>query len=184
MKTVQKFGVTVDIDASILNSNDPNMKPHPKHVCPVCDRALDRREHLHRHMSTHTGLRPHVCYFANCEAGKEKDGTSGRNDNARDHVWTHLKHGLNLSPEMPLLWDRVFKAKKGRNFPVSPQELRRVVLARDGAEVAVKTFAFLNMKAGKEFSTHIDFGRVETPLSRCAGKSICRMCKEKKNKRG
>ncbi|XP_076060153.1 uncharacterized protein LOC143036544 isoform X12 [Oratosquilla oratoria] len=30
-------------------------------VCPVCGRASSRRDHLKRHMLTHTGLKPHQC---------------------------------------------------------------------------------------------------------------------------
>lgn len=161
--------------------------PKSKHVCKICNRKLYRPEHLNRHMDKHTGNRPIKCYLEGCQAGQKKDGTSGRFDNGMDHLFTHLKHDLILSgavealrgPIVTFLHDPENKNKKPRNSAISPKEMRRLVLERDGqqARKAEKVFESLNRKAGKWMSIHIDFDSEDTPVFECAGIKSCEICK-------
>ncbi|KAF2216449.1 hypothetical protein CERZMDRAFT_109339 [Cercospora zeae-maydis SCOH1-5] len=51
----------------------------------ICNAGFHRAEHLKRHMTSHSNVRPFPCPLPNCK------GRIGRSDNALDHFMTHLR---------------------------------------------------------------------------------------------
>ncbi|ORX69111.1 hypothetical protein DL89DRAFT_224073, partial [Linderina pennispora] len=52
-----------------------------KYMCPLCEKKFTRPSSLACHKYTHTGERPHMCYFPNC----------GKRFSVRSNLKRHLK---------------------------------------------------------------------------------------------
>lgn len=162
---------------------DPNAKRFP---CSIggCNAKFRRSEHQKRHTISHNEIRNFPCLVEGCEAGKAKNGSVNRNDNACDHAYTHIKAWLGAKNIACEIWGvPAEKKSKARNPPVAPPKMRRIMLSRyaDQPEKAQKAFNTFNKKASAEFDIHIDFRTESCPISRCYSKRsgrTCRVCRE------
>ncbi|KAI9225414.1 MAG: hypothetical protein DHS80DRAFT_1618, partial [Piptocephalis tieghemiana] len=54
-----------------------------RHQCPQCSRTFSRREHVRRHLRTHTDERPYPCRWPGCQL------RFARPDNRNAHHQAH-----------------------------------------------------------------------------------------------
>lgn len=72
-----------------------SVDPNRKYICPEdgCRRWFKRREHMKRHIKTHTGERPHMCPRNGCQK------TFSRMDNLNQHMRIHEKETAVLNAD-------------------------------------------------------------------------------------
>jgi hypothetical protein len=98
----------------------------PRQFCdhPGCNKAFGKPEHLKRHMKTHTNIKEYHCFVPDCPR------QFPRNDNFREHVWSHVYR----------------PGKKGRN---SPHQLVQVEAFSRKLLDNTKMVEFLRRKMGE-----------------------------------
>lgn len=159
------------------------------HYCEICDARFERSEHCKRHKQKHSNEHPFKCYISGrCRVGKKKDGSQNRQDNSRQHHWTHVKAWLVANNALVTSRNKAMaKRCKGRNTEISPAEMYAYVRARDDRKQQQDVLEFLNKEAGKEFKVHIEWERQGCPVVACLGGAGevggCRMCRPPQGKR-
>ncbi|KAF4550670.1 Hypothetical protein D9617_16g014580 [Elsinoe fawcettii] len=111
-----------------------------------CGLRFQRTEHLNRHMSMHTGARPHGCPVIK----EDKDGIPGpcncasRQDNSYDHISKHVSS-----------WYKQFPEHKTKGSPrtkpfVSPEEMQETIIAWRGLDDAKSILKGLDRRIKKD----------------------------------
>ncbi|KAH0284991.1 hypothetical protein M436DRAFT_84610 [Aureobasidium namibiae CBS 147.97] len=176
--------------------NDANSK---KHKCkfPTCEQSFARSEHCKRHENSHSKELHFSCYICDhrldpnepksrCSVGKANNGRQNRHDNSRSHHWTHVKAYLVIHDALVRERNKTANKKsKGRNWPISPEQMLKLVRARDTPQQQDVVLKFLNGEAGKDFGVHILWEEDGCPVVPCpetVGAGGCGMCRAKQGK--
>jgi hypothetical protein len=170
------------------------------HYCkyPDCTQKFARSEHCKRHENSHSEVYNFSCYIASsrldpneaksiCTVGKNHNGKQNRHDNSRSHHWTHVKAYLVAHDALVLERNKAASKKsKGRNWPISPQQMLELVRERDTPQQQDVVLKFLNGEAGKDFGVHILWEEEGCPVVPCPATvgvdGGCGMCRAKQGK--
>lgn len=113
-QVVERLGFHVTLDSGVSMDSQGHLHtkrtsgPNKPHKCDRCGAKFERSEHLKRHASSHSEVRPFTCPIPGCKKnadGGEKGMTRG--DNATDHYKTHLRGPRGGIRNRPCKWDEL-----------------------------------------------------------------------------
>ena len=167
------------------------------HKCKFkgCKDSFARSEHCKRHENSHSGEYNFACYICDyrldpnepksrCTVGNGK-GKQNRNDNSRSHHYTHVKAYLVSNDPLVRERNKANKKSKGRNWPISPMQMLKLVRARDNPQQQDVVLKFINGETGKDFGVHILWDEEGCPVVTCSehvGMGACGMCRTTQGK--
>lgn len=84
---VKNEPIIIDDDDDVSNNEsnssikDVDRQTLLNRICPICNKLFSRNEHVHRHMLTHTGVKPYQCTVCSKHFS--------RNEHLQRHMYTH-----------------------------------------------------------------------------------------------